>query len=1051
MSIVLGLDVGYSSLGWALINLEQESIIAMGTRIFPSGVQDMNSEKEASLAAQRRTKRLMRRQYERTSRRRKKVRNFLIKLGLLPNEEFLENIIVQDPYLLRSKAISENLELFEIGRIIDHMNSRRGFLSNRKSSSDEEASGAIYEGKSSERKAGINDIDDVLDERFRRWKLYVSVRDEYLNQPFKLDGMLTAGQYLASLNPRITRRRNRFTLRDHFRIELDLILRLQRRYHPNVLTLETIEKILATVYYQRPLKSQRHTVGKCPFEPKKHRCHKSHPEFELFRIRQQLSTLRIIGPDRLEEEDQELTETEFNKLWHYLTHNKSIDLSKPSIIKKELHLPTKVEYRFNLEKLDCATTIIKLNNALGTTFVKELGWSGIHEIWNVLNFAKDDDWVYEHFLEKGFSEEQSKELARMRLVDGHASLSLKAIRRIMEVWESGFQYNEACAQAGYKHSLPNDKTDLADQIEPLNNKLPMSPIVKRSFTEVRKVVNALIRQYGKPDIVRIELARELKKPASERAKAEKEIRANRRENEKFKAILEHDFKIFPARSADVLRYKLWRQQGQMCIYTGKSISREQLFNGPVEVDHILPYSRTLDDSQGNKVVCFKEINSQKGNLTPQEAVQAGTINGALLKARVAELLSLSAIKPGKARKLLLTPEQFAKQNETQDFISRQLNDTRYVGRLVHEHLKKVIPDVSVTNGALTSMLRKRWGLNGVIPELAKIGRAWVDEDSAPEVKDRADHRHHAIDALVVALTDRNLVNKISRMNADSNTESTYSRSQRINLPESMPGLFAMALKAVDSIVVSHRPVRPARGAMHLETVYGLAKDENGIPLTNEKGMQLYTIRKPIQSLKNSSMVRSIADKGIRTLVLTRLTALGVNINSKFEVPDNAFAEPLFQVSKDGRAHNPIFTVRILVPSSGMKKIGEQGAYVEPGSNDNIKLKWREDSPKPEWAVETTFDAVQNTSFSRSRDQIKLMINDVVAVSKDPDTFHPTILFRVQMINKADGKIVMRQISSADITNNASRLMKMPNTLFGYRVSVSPIGSISNRRQLGIDL
>lgn len=150
-------------------------------------------------------------------------------------------------------------------------------------------------------------------------------------------------------------------------------------------------------------------------------------------------------------------------------------------------------------------------------------------------------------------------------------------------------------------------------------------MVQRSFAETRRIVNAIVRKWGNPDVIRVEMGRDLKLPAKQRAKIEKENKKNQTQNANDKTRLEKEFKIDDARRSDILKLRLWEEQDGKCMYTGKTIAKNMLFNGTVDVDHILPYSRTLDDSKNNKVVCLREVNQAKGNRTPWEAAMAASL------------------------------------------------------------------------------------------------------------------------------------------------------------------------------------------------------------------------------------------------------------------------------------------------------------------------------------------------------------------------------------------------------------------------------------------
>ena len=1041
MARKLGLDLGSNSLGWAIVDTTAGDIIAMGVRIFTEGVANIDTINEESRNAQRRMKRQIRRQYERRRRRKDALRAFLIELGLLPADPLqYEEVFATDPYELRAKGLDEPLSAHELGRVVDHINARRGFRSNRKAASDEEDSGVLYEGSKDDAKPGINAISENLDPRLRKLKDYDLVRQQLvLGSLADLTGNRTAGEYLAQLDPHQVRRRKRFLLREHLEIELDLLLRKQAEHH-HVLTTEVQEKLKKLTFWQRPLRSVRHLVGNCRFEPQKKRAHKSHPEYQRFRMLQQVNNLEVFGPGRVLDDDRKLKAGEREALINHLSTDLSIDTDKGrSKITKLMGLPTKSEYKFNIERLDACGTERSVCEAIGRDRWLIMSKEEQHELWNVLNLAESREWLEEYSVKKwGLTQEQAKALAKVRLEDGYGSLSLRAIRRILPYLEEGRIYNEACVAAGYHHSQPDEEPVLTDTMPMVPHSEIRNPIVITSFSEMRKVVNLLIKRYGPFDSIHVEMARELKKPKADRLKIEKRNKGFRDENEIIRGTLRKEFGVDKPTKADVERYKLWEEQNHKCMYTGKPISQDMLFSGPVDVDHILPYSRTLDDSRTNKVLCLREINQAKGNLTPREACNAGIINYDQLRERVESLVRANKVTKLKSTRIFMTEEEMSKVYG--DFVERQLNDTRYVGRLALKYLRYVCKDIVVANGLLTSSLRRRWGLNSVIPELAAIGRAWIDKEAISNgAKSRADHRHHAIDALVVALTDRGLLQRVSTLNAreSSITIDKHVADGRIRLPEEpIPGMLSLTKERVDKIIVSHKVRKKRRGQLHEETIYGLAHDENGVPLLNESGIPLYVVRKPLSSI-TAGEAAAIVDPVVKTIVYERLASLGVDTSGKFTMPKNAFAEPLFMPRKNGQRGPQIRRVRVYKPSSGMVRLREHGAYVEPGSNDHIRVFERDGSGKRTGTVHTLLEATSR-SFKPARAEYTLRLGELYAFS---DVIETGSIYRVQQIGKTDQRVVFRHATAATIQDKESRVIKVINSLDGVRIRVDAIGQV----------
>lgn len=1052
MGKILGLDVGYSSLGWAVVDLESQSVDGMGVRIFTPGVDNVNGSNEASRNANRRMKRLIRRQYERRRKRKNNLRKFLMEKGFLPTDPAqYEALLALDPYEVRRRGLDAKLDLFEIGRAVDHINARRGFRSNRKAAGQDDE-GVIYEGSKLDNKPGINAISDALAPEMRKLSSYLEAKDGLLSgTPSSLTGFRTAGEYLASLNTEQVRRRRRFLLREHFEVELDLLLAIQAKFHP-VITKDVIDALHELVFWQRPLKSVRNLVGNCRFEAGKKRAHLSHPEFQQFRLLQQVNNLRVFGPGRVFDDDVQLKPVERDNLISYLSKKGTLKIETKtktkSPIYKVLGLSTQGNYSFNMEALNGCSTMIKLTDVFGDVRMKQFSRDDIHEIWNVLNHAEGKEWLKEYAIKKwGLTEEEAEKASKVRLEDGYGSLSMRAIRKLLPYLEQGQRYDEACALVGYKIEEELKDRVLVDKVPALSRSDVRNPIVQTSFAEMRKVVNALIKEHGPFESIRVELGRELRKPISERLKLTKMNRENKDRNDDIVEILKKDFGIGKPGRADMDKYKLWVEQNHKCIYTGKSISQDELFNGAIDVDHILPYSRTLDDSFSNKVVCTREANNAKGNRTPVEACNAGIFDRNQIKERVEQLVRASKISRHKAFRYSISTDEMNKTYES-ELLERQLNDTRYIGRLTSTYLKAICRDVVVTNGALTSILRRRWGLDAVIPDLAALGRAWLDPDAVGRgAKSRADHRHHAIDALVVALTSRSVIQKISSLNArGEDVMDKHYADGRILLPdEPIAGLKALATQRVDNMIVSHRIRWNRNGQLHEETIYGITRGPNGQPLKKADGTTTYVVRKPIESLTGNEIL-NIVDPVVQEQVLAHLQAQRVDVSGdKISVPKNAFLTPVYMKTKNGKRGPVIKRVRVYKPSSQMLLIREPGAYVEPGSNDHMQLyPFSENGKKRPWKVLKLIEKVgRHPSENAAEPEMTLRINELYTPEPlenlhELDSWN---VYRVQQINAAEGRVGFRHHAAALLVQTQSRLLLSSGTIKGAKLRVSVSGNV----------
>lgn len=935
---ILGLDLGTNSIGWSVVETSQESIPGAGAHIFQEGVNiDAKSKAETPKNAKRREYRQKRRQLFR-----RKFRNNLLQKALKQAELMPATLEENDaywqacPYQLRKKALSEPLNAHELGRVIFHLNQRRGFKSNRKSGGTEE--GALYKGGN-----GKTGIDDTLAD-------------------WQNGGFRTFGEYLASLDPHLQRIRNRYTLRSWYEQEMEEIWQVQQQYHPNKLTPE-LKKQLACpdfgiVFYQRPLKSQKHLVGKCTLEPQKPRVPISHPDFEEFRMWQIINNLLVAGPGRFNEPLDDEEKTKLVELFY------ARDKIKISDIRKKLKLTE--DYTFNYEEKEQFTgneTSIKLSKLFGKTTWdalpdedKTLRTSKSEEksitkldVWHTLYFAQDTDWLQKYAAEKwGFSDEQLQKLAKTHLKEGYGSLSLKAIRKMLPYLRQGEKYDKAAQLAGYHHSQISEyKTGLEKLEAPKNLR---NPIVQQALYELRTLVNQLIQQYGKFDIIRVELARDLKVSAKKRAEIRIEQLKNRARNERYYQDLVQQGVQRPSRT-DIDKYLLWEECKKMCPYTGQAISFNDLFlHGRFDIEHILPYSRTLDDSLANKTLCEKGFNIKKGNQTPHECLSSDQAN---------YMLVLERVQKHMPRKLA----KFKQEKLVEDFVQKQLNDTRYISKEARAYLKSICDRVDVASGSTTAPLRHYWGLNSILNE-------------GKNKKTREDHRHHAVDALVVALTTPRMLQELSRWN------SLERSPQMHNYPMPWETFYRDARNAIENILVSqkkstktvtswNRKVKgkdgktttqrqvSARGQLHKETVYGKRQDLFSTRDSSKYGKEFYVVRKPIEQLTADS-IKDIVDGEVRKIVEKRLIDKGIDISKKFSIPKDAFNEPLYMPNKRGKSgrENQIKKVRIRVTSNTMVPLGNKDyQWVEPGSNEIVAFYMRPDK-KIDVKVVTFWEAVE---------------------------------------------------------------------------------------------
>lgn len=882
MAKILGLDLGTNSIGWALVDDVRNKIIGIGSRIFPMGVIDLgNGDSEISRNARRTGARGVRRQFFRRRLRKKILLKALSENNMCPmntadfedwkkTKQFPSDKLAiwfaLNPYELRQKALNEKLTLEEIGRIFYHLIQRRGFLSNsRKGGTDD---GTIFKGNPKEGKIGITETQESIQDKTLGSYLFDIYPKE--NQPFQ---------------DVLERIRNRYTTRKMYVDEFELIWKNQAQFHSNLNEdLKTIfggrkldgYKEDGILFHQRPLRSQKHLVGNCSFELSKTKCPISAIPFEQFRIWQWVNTVEYNGKKISQEEKEKIVE--------FLFTNEKPDFKK---IRKTIGKES-ADFKFNYkddDKIIGTHTISSLSNKkyFGRKWF-EYSEKEQEDIWHILYFFDSKSNLKEYAITKwNFSEEQAEAISKFNVKDGYASLSRKAISNILPFLKLGFTYDVAVVLGGIKNvfgstweKLSDDKRNyLIDNVEgivrsktkggfieiikdilrndynisdnqlrklyhhsanidvaELLEKLPTgkeadkeiqairNPIVITALFELPKLVNELTEEHDKIDEIKVEMARDLKISKSQRNKIRKEQNRLERENDRVKSrILEEGKRIT---HDNILLYKLWEECKRTCPYTGKPISVTQLFSGEVQIEHIHPWSRSLNDSFANKTLCYADENRKKGDKTPFEFYGNDEANWSAIKERALKLFSDTKEYPNAYQKF----KRFVQQKFDDDFSSRQLNDTRYISKEAKNYLSKICKNVMVSPGQATSNLRQKWGMNNILN----------DENE----KTREDHRHHAVDALVMACTKVSYVQELSKWNR-------YNRNSELKqFPLPWESFRYDAEKAVEKILISHKKVSnditvrtrkcekngkthtnigvAARGQLHLETVYGQNKN-----------------------------------------------------------------------------------------------------------------------------------------------------------------------------------------------------------------------------------
>ncbi len=965
---ILGLDLGSASVGWALVRLDKNTdpmeLLRAGVRVFDPGVDAGSVEqimraKDESKAAKRRQMRLQRRQLRRRAGRQRDLFELLQRNGLLPaypraiaaqrphagnvsrsqlRHEILEKldeelrakwepVMVKAklqgavhvlPYFLRARALDERLEPFELGRAMYHLGQRRGFLSNRrekaKSAEEEKEKGKVYDGIST------------------------------LTQEMSKAEARTLGEYFSCVDPTAHRIRRHYTHRSMFVQEFESIWAAQAKHHPQVLTAQLRKQMSQLLFWQRPIAAQSHLVGKCELENGRKRAPQACLAAQRFRLLQKVNDLRICGADDFK--GRPLNADERKNLSGALETEGDLTFAS---IRKLLKLPAHGAW-FNLER-GGETKI--LGNRTQCRMVATFGdrWTQFsgpvkEEIVEAWRNAESEHHLARQAVKRwDLTEEEARLWASEKNgpEDGYSRLSRRALSKLLPLMEQGVSFKDAEKQI-YPVNFSGGK--VWDLLPPVREALPAmrNPAVERAMTELRKVVNAIVREFGKPEAIRIELARELKNPRAARERIWKAMTARRDLREKQKEKLLKEIGIARPSRDDIERMLLWEECDQTCPYTGKRIKLADLFGDhpQFDVEHILPLKLCPDNSFANKTLCYIEENRlMKRGRTPWQAYEAhperweqilervrrfkrlaGPSSARPARKRNAKVAGNGAAMSGKLRRFLVQRDE-----DLAEFSNRQLQDTRYTSKLAGRYLGLLYGGrderqedgnnsqrVFTTPGALTADLRWNWKLEAILRE---AGPAASEEK---EAKPRGDHRHHAVDAIVVALTTPATVKAMSDA-AERNAQQGRTSIKGLEAP--WPDFVDSIRPHIESLVVSHRPEHKLSGPLHDETLYGNSHQRNGKPWVH--------VRKAVDSL-TAGDIENIVDPRAREAVLQRLKELG-----SVKALQTVGVDPPYLKTNDGR-RIPIRRVRVgKALTTTQVGAGIRARHVAPNNNHHMEI------------------------------------------------------------------------------------------------------------------
>lgn len=848
MGYRLALDLGSTSLGWAMIRLgvnqQPCAVIKAGVRIFSNG---RNPKDGSSLAVTRREARAMRRRRDRLLKRKARMMRTLIEYGLFPAEEMQRKALeTLNPYALRAKGLDEALTPSEFGRALFHINQRRGFKSNRKTDKKDNDSGAL--------KTAINKLRETLRAEncrtvgewlYKRNEANQTVRARYRqNKIMKDDGKTKIDKYYDLYIDR--------AMIEH---EFDQLWKKQAELNPTLFTEAARVDLKDVLLHQRPLKPVK--PGRCTFMPDEERAPLALPSTQRFRMYQEVNNLRILR-EGLKEEP--LTLQQRDQLIAALEKNNKRTFTQ---IKKLLGIGGAVQFNFEdpkREELKGNTT----SAILGKEEHFGDAWFAFDETKQdaiVLQLIKEENeaklvrWLQD---ETGVDEKCAESIANVGLPEGYGSLCAKVLARILpELRRDVVTYDKAVQAAGFEHhsqlganteipgvtfkieNIDQESGEIKefyihkelpyygeylqrhvgfgsgkpeDSVEKRYGKIA-NPTVHIGLNQIRLVVNALIKRYGHPSEVIVEVARDLKQNKEQRDEESKRQTENQNRNKRLRTTIAETLQISEerVRRDDIEKMILWEELNprnaadRRCPYSGAQISVAMLLSDEVEIEHILPFSQTLDDSLNNKTVALRQANRIKGNRTPWDARHDFSVQGwdyVSILARAEQMPKTKRYRFG----------EDGYQHWLKDdagFLARALNDTRHLSKVAREYMSLICPNTRVIPGRMTAMLRAKFGLNDV---LGLNGE-----------KNRNDHRHHAVDACVIAVTDQGLLQRFAKASASAREQQLDRLVEKMPLP--WESYREHVQRAINAIWVSHKPDHSHEGAMHNDTAYGLR--ENG--------------------------------------------------------------------------------------------------------------------------------------------------------------------------------------------------------------------------------
>ena len=1024
MKRVLGLDLGSSSIGWAVVEehskevisegyiSDKDKIVAIGSRIIPLSTDESTqfSRGQALTKNADRTKsRTQRKGYDRYQLRRALLLEMLAQLNMYNGSTL--KLSKLELWGLRAKAVHEQITLLELGRVLCHINQKRGYRTVKADYGD--------------KKQGAY-VSDVL-------KRHKEINEQGL----------TIGEFLYKglLKEPAFRCKERIYPRIAYVEEFDAIMSRQKEFYPNVLTDDVITHIRDyIIFHQRPLKSCKHLVGRCSLERYFKNCNgqlkdcspkvapRTSPLFQVCKIWESINNLVIYNKtndvlhisleqkqaifnfmnthEKLKANDLKTLLGIKSKEWQFgkavgngLQGNTTFSAISKTIgsHKEYTHL---LQFELNTdskEVVNIDTGEISEIKVISSSFEEQ----PLYELWHVLYSISNID-VLRETLKNKFQITDETVIDSLCQIDfvkaGYSNKSSRAIRKVLPYLQNGMQYYDAKQMAGYNNITltkeQNMARELSDRLLPIKKGELRQPVVEKILNQLVNLVNALMHEYGRFDEIRVELARELKQNKEERDSATKAMARNQKQNEEIAERIQNEYGLTPTRSR-IQKYKMWEESEHICIYCGKTISAKEFLLGfGVEVEHIIPRSVIFDDSFANKVCSCSECNKEKNNRTAFDYMKTKSEGDfAAYIERINDLAERGKISNTKRKKLLMPASELPT-----DFIERQLRESQYIAKKAKEILQTICHNVYSTTGSITDFIRHLWGWDEVLHTLNfnRYQTAGLTEKVKKEIdgkkieveriagwSKRMDHRHHAIDALTIACTKQGYIQRINNLNSlkevsfssfndEKQNSETRQRLTRLERYIKMQPHFTTAEveQAVEGIAVSFKGGKRAastgkryiyKGGKRICVQKGIIIPRGALSEESvygrikdyKTGKQEYVIKYKIANIALKDL-ESVVDNRIREILRTRLEQFGGK-------PEKAFAEPVLD-----HQGNAIRSVRCRTGLNATVPVrynehNEPIAFVKPANNHHVAI-YVDEKGKLQEHIVTFWHAVERKKY-----------------------------------------------------------------------------------------